>query len=91
MCTEYTFGLNEGRCQSPLPSQANYECGEFGIIPLSYIGTREACTSSFGTCTTQGPDGPGLPNADYLLFVSASSTRKFLYFVYSYVAIGELA
>ena len=77
LCTEYTFGLNEGKCRSPLPSQSNYRCGEFGVIPLSYIGTREVCTSSYGSCTKQGPDGPGLPNADYLLFVSASSTCEF--------------
>ena len=76
MCTEYTSGLNEGKCRSPLPSQSNYRCGEFGVIPLSYIGTREVCTTSYGSCTTEGPDGPGLPNADYLLFVSASSTCK---------------
>ena len=76
-CTEYTYGTNEGKCESPLPSQDDYECGEFGIIPLSYIGTREVCTSSYGSCTTEGPDGSGLPNADYLLFVSASETCKF--------------
>ena len=76
-CTEYTYGLNEGKCRSPLPSQSNYRCGQFGVIPLSYIGTREVCTSSYGSCTTEGPDGPGLPNADYLLFVSASSTCEF--------------
>ena len=75
-CTEYTSGLNEGKCRSPLPSQSNYECGEFGVIPLSYIGTREVCTSSYGSCTMQGPNGTGLANADYILFVSASSTCK---------------
>ena len=77
-CTEYTYGSNEGKCMWPLPSQRNYECGEFGVIPLSYIGTREVCTTSYGTCTMQGPNSAGLPNADYLLFVSASSTCKFL-------------
>ena len=76
-CTEYTYGLNKGKCMSPLPSQSDYKCGEFGVIPLSYIGTREVCTSSYSSdCTTRGPDGPGLPNADYLLFVSAYSTCK---------------
>ena len=79
-CTEYTYGSNEGKCRSPLPSQSNFKCGEFGVIPLSYIGTREVCTSSYGSCTMQGPNGTGLPNADYLLFVSASSTCKFLKF-----------
>jgi len=78
MCTEYTSGVNEGKCRSPLPSQSGYDCGEFGTIPLSYIGVREVCTSSSSTssCTQQGPDEVGLPNADYLLFVSATSTSK---------------
>ena len=76
-CREYTYGLNEGKCISPLPSQSNYKCGQFGIIPPSYIGTREVCTSSYGSCTKEGPNGFGIPNADYLLFVSASSTCEF--------------
>ena len=76
MCSEYTYGVNEGKCRSPLPSQSNYDCGDFGTIPLSYIGVREVCTTSYlsSSCTLQGPNGVGLPNADYLLFVSASST-----------------
>ena len=82
ICTEYTFGLNEGKCMSPLPTQSDYMCGEFGVIPVSYIGTRDACTTSDGPCTTEGPNGPGLPNTDYLLFVSASSTCKFSFLVY---------
>jgi len=75
-CTEYTSGVNKGKCRSPLPSQSNYDCGDFGTIPLSYIGVREVCTSSYNrsSCTVQGPNGVGLPNADYLLFVSASSS-----------------
>ena len=76
-CTEHTDGLNEGKCMAPLPSQDYYECGDYGVIPPEYIGTREVCDSPNGSCTIQGPDGPGLPNADYLLFVSASSTCKF--------------
>ena len=80
MCTEFNSGVNEGKCTSPLPSQSRFNCGEFGTIPLSYIGVREVCTLSFlnSTCTLQGPNGAGLPNADYLLFVSASSTSMFL-------------
>ena len=81
MCTEFYYGLNEGKCVSPLPSQSDYTCGEFGVIPLSYIGTREACTTSNGSCTTEGPNGPGLPNTDYLLFISAYSTSKFSFLV----------
>ena len=79
MCTEYTSGVNRGKCTSPLPSQNNYDCGFFGTISSSYIGVREVCTSSSrsSSCSLQGPNGVGLPNSDYLLFVSASfSTRK---------------
>ena len=73
-CTKYTSGVNKGKCQSPLPSQSSYDCGIFETIPLSYIGVREVCTSSSQnlSCVLQGPDGVGIPNADYLLFVSAT-------------------
>ena len=84
-CKEYTYGLNEGKCISPLPSRNNYKCGQFGIIPPSYIGSREVCTTSSGSCTTEGPNGFGLPNADYLLFVSASSTCEFTLFIRHYI------
>ena len=75
MCDDddtWSYGHNIGKCMAPLPSQNYYACGEFATIPLSYIGTREVCTSSSGSCTTEGPNGLGLPNADYLLFVSAT-------------------
>ena len=77
MCSEYTSGLNEGKCQAPLPSQDNYRCGPFGIIPTDYIGTREVCTTSSQVeCIEDGPDGAGIPDADYLLFVSATTTSE---------------
>ena len=81
MCDDtWTYGLNEGKCRY-LPYQSNYECGEFGTIPLSYIGTREVCTSYYsGSCTTEGPNGSGLPYADYLLFVSATSSSELKFF-----------
>jgi len=73
-CTEYTSGVNKGKCRSPLPSQNSYNCGNYGTISSSYIGVREVCNSSSvrSSCTLQGPNGVGIPNADYLLFVSAS-------------------
>lgn len=83
-CKEYTYGLNKGKCESPLSSQNNYKCGPYGVVPLSYIGTREVCLTYDGSCTTQGPDNPGLPNADYLLFISVSARTQlsFLFNVY---------
>ena len=77
MCSEYTFGPNEGKCRAPLPSQDSYRCGEFGIIPTEYIGTREVCETSDQTeCPQDGPGGAGIPDTDYLLFVSATSTSE---------------
>jgi len=76
ICETWSYGSNEGRCMDPLPSQNHFKCGEFSTIPLSYIGTREVCTSSTGSCTAEGPDNSGLPNADYLLFVSATSSGE---------------
>jgi len=81
-CTEYTSGVNKGKCISPLPPQTGYTCGQFTTIPLSYIGVREVCTSPSlnSSCTLQGPNGDGLPNTDYLLFVSASDYCKCHFF-----------
>ena len=79
ICEEYINGSNEGKCMAPLPNQTNFECGDLGIVPLSYIGTREVCSSPNGSCTIEGPNGPGLPNTDYLLFVSVSHTCKLSY------------
>ena len=77
MCSEYSFGRNEGKCRAPLPSQDSYRCGEFGIIPTEYIGTREVCeTSDQIDCSQDGPGGAGIPDTDYLLFVSATSTSE---------------
>ena len=75
-CTEYTSGPNEGKCNSPLPNDNSYDCGEFGVIPDEYIGNREVCLTFSGPCYLDGPNGTGIPNTDYLLFVSASSTCK---------------
>ena len=92
-CREFTSGLNEGKCRAPLLSQDTYRCGEFGIIPTEYIGTREVCdTSNQAECAQDGPGGAGIPDADYLLFVSATSTRELaihnycISSTYSYIA-----
>ena len=76
MCGIYTIGANRGKCSSDIST--DYRCGIFGVIPLSYIGTREVCSSygPYASCVTQGPGGPGLPNADYLLFISASNSSS---------------
>lgn len=81
MCDEFTLGRNVGKCSDPLPPQNNYTCGELAVISQEYIGVREVCSTSDGPCTIQGPNGTGIPNADFLLFISASSTRKSYMFV----------
>ncbi|XP_065915873.1 leishmanolysin-like peptidase isoform X1 [Dysidea avara] len=76
MCDDtWFYGSNEGKCSS-LPYESYYECGEFATIPSSYIGTIEVCPTSYGSCSLEGPDGSGLRNADYLLFVSATSSSN---------------
>ena len=75
-CTEYTSGPNEGKCSSPLPDDNSYNCGPYGFIPDEYIGNREVCPMFNEPCYLDGSNGTGIPNTDYLLFVSAASTRK---------------
>ena len=78
MCNAvFTSGPNVGKCQY-LPPQSEYVCGELAVISPEYIGVREVCTSFDGPCSLQGPNGTGIPNADFLLFVSAFSTCKSL-------------
>ena len=76
LCDEFTSGPNVGKCQYPLPPQSNYDCGELAVISQEYIGVREVCASFDGPCSLQGPNSTGIPNADFLLFVSAFPTCK---------------
>lgn len=76
MCNEFTSGSNVGKCRGSLPLQNNYECGDLAVISREYIGVREVCSSPDGPCFLQGPNGTGIPNTDFLLFVSASETCK---------------
>ena len=86
ICSGYTSDLNKGKCQAPLPSQDNYRCGPFGVIPTDYIGTREVCaTSSQDECIEDGLDGPGINDTDYLLFVSAASCMYSTYVYTLYI------
>ena len=75
-CVEFTFGVNVGKCQDQYPLQYTYSCGELANISQEYIGVREVCSSSDGPCSLQGPNSTGIPDADFLLYVSATSTCK---------------
>ena len=81
----YSSGSNEGKCVYNLPSQSDFNCGKFATIPLSYIGTREVCYGSSGSCHMEGPNGSGVPNADYLLFVSATSSCELYIVMYIFL------
>ena len=72
----YSGGPNDGKCVPPLIPTSNYTCGEFGVISDDYIGVTEVCSSSTSPCTLEGPNGPGIPEADFLLFVSAAPSGK---------------
>lgn len=77
-CDEYSTGSNAGKCEGPLSSSISYNCGEIGVIPEEYIGVREVCLSQDGPCDLGGPNGTGIPNTDYLLFVSANDTGTYM-------------
>jgi len=70
----YTSGANRDKCSGPI--QSSYNCGGLAVIPSNYVGVIEVCSSANGPCSLEGPNGAGIPGADFLLFVSASSTGK---------------
>ena len=76
ICNEYDSGINEGSCEDPLPLNVTYNCGEFGVVPDEYIGVRAVCPAN-QSCYLDGPNGTGIPDTDYLLFVSAINTCEF--------------
>ena len=44
------------------------QCGSY-TVPSQFVGKRELCTSSSGSCYDAGPDGVGVADTDFLLFV----------------------
>ena len=76
ICNEYDSGINEGSCEDSLPLNVTYNCGEFGVVPNEYIGVRAVCPAN-QSCYLDGPNGTGIPDTDYLLFVSATNTCEF--------------
>jgi len=74
-CERYhASGTNFDKCASLI--QRSYRCGEMAVIPSDYVGVIEVCPSANGPCILDGPDGVGIPDSDFLLFVSAFSTSE---------------
>ena len=71
-CDEYAFGPNEGRCRI---LHNTTQCGPY-IVPNQYLGTRQVCTSLYGSCHEQGANGTGVANTDFLLFVGTQSKSR---------------
>ena len=71
-CDKYTYGKNIGKCRSIRTTL----CGSY-TVPSQYVGKRELCTSPSGSCYEAGPDGAGVVNTDFLLFVRTQC--KFTY------------
>ena len=63
-CDKHTYGKNIGKCRNLRTTQ----CGSY-TVPSQFVGKREFCTSSSGSCYEAGPDGAGVANTDFLLFV----------------------
>ena len=68
-CDEYTSGANVGKCRA---MHTNTRCGSYAV-PRQFVGKRELCSSSSGSCYDSGPDGGGVANTDFLLFVGTES------------------
>ena len=64
-CDEYALGPNEGKCRV---LHSTTQCGPY-TVPSQYLGTRQVCTSLYGSCRERGPGGGGAANTDILLFV----------------------
>ena len=71
-CDEYAFGPNEGKCRI---LHNTTQCGPY-IVPNQYLGTRQVCTSLYGSCHEQGANGTGAANTDFLLFVGTQSKSR---------------
>ena len=64
-CDVYTSGANVGKCRV---MHTNTRCGSY-TVPRQFVGKRELCSSPSGSCYDSGPDGGGVANTDFLLFV----------------------
>ena len=71
-CDEYTYGTNVGKCRV---LHTTTQCGPF-TVPSQFIGTRQVCSSFYGSCRESGGNGTGAANTDLLLFVG---TQGWLY------------
>ena len=65
-CEEYTYGPNKGKCR--ILHTSTTQCGPY-LVPSQYLGTRQVCTSPYGTCHEIGGNGIGAANTDFLLFI----------------------
>ena len=71
-CDEYAYGPNKGKCRN---IYSTTQCGPY-TVPSQYLGTRQVCTSLYGSCRERGANGTGAENTDFLLFVGTKG--KFL-------------
>ena len=71
-CDEYTFGPNKGKCRI---LHSTTQCGPY-TVPNQYLGTRQVCTSLYGSCRESGANGTGAANTDFLLFVGTQCKSR---------------
>ena len=72
-CEEYTYGPNKGKCR--ILHTSTTQCGPY-LVPSQYLGTRQVCTSPYGTCHEIGGNGIGAANTDFLLFIGTQCRLK---------------
>ena len=51
-------------------------CGPYATVPDQHIGLRNVCSAD-GNCSLQGPNGTGISDTDFVLYVTATDQGAF--------------
>eukprot|EP01135_Chromosphaera_perkinsii_P009019 Nk52_evm37s1569 gene=Nk52_evmTU37s1569 len=70
----WTSGVNSGKCAVKRQT-SNVMCGSYIKVPDDHLGELEICPSSSdpNSCYMDGQRGQGMPNTDFILYVTAQN------------------
>lgn len=74
-----TFACGGGSCSCDAASTTitPRTCGDLLTIPDEHIGVVPACNASVSQCVLVGPNGAGLDDTDFALYVTAIQTGMY--------------
>ena len=72
--TTFACGGGTCSCDSASTTLAPRTCGDLVTIPDEHIGTVPACNVSVSQCVSVGPNGDGLDDTDFVLYITAIQT-----------------